>query len=220
MGVLLIVVGIACIVGGVVVLTKGEKKEEFKTVVQQTAEKPQTTEAPVADTAKSKKEEAEEKGLDFEKWVKGHFDTSKYWTFMVWRSDKYDNGEYPESNMYPDLEYKLTLSSGKDFTIAVECKYRSRFVDGKLKWSYPAQIERYKKFAKEQDKPTFVAIGVGGKPSDPAEVFVVPIDEMEGPVVTREFLKKWKRKNKNRSFYYDIKTGLLSMIDNEKSNLV
>jgi hypothetical protein len=51
---------------------------------------------------------------------------------MVWRSDKYSNGRYAESNRYPDLELKqVNLHQEMDF--AVECKWRKQFYNGQLK---------------------------------------------------------------------------------------
>lgn len=141
----------------------------------------------------------------------------KYWTINEWRSDKYTDGHYAESNKNPDLE--LTLKArGQQYKIAVECKYRSHFNDEKLKWSYPDQVKRYKAFAKEKGIPTFIIIGVGGTAANPELVYIVPIQNMPGDEVTSKFLLKYRRKTVGKNFYYDGPSNKLSLWESNKEN--
>ena len=252
MGVTLIIIGVVCIIGGVLLLTRNnDAKSDFAeyqlpepVVEQDTVEKivvveriierqveaapvrkeedavveiptDVTTEVALVDTAESTPEksnaddEAHVKGLAFEEWIVSKFD-KKYWTLKEWRGDKYSNGVYAESNQYPDLE--LTLKArGQEYRIAIECKYRSRFKDDKIKWSYDEQVNRYKSFASRTGLPTFIIIGVGGSASDPQELYIVPIEDMPGDEVSREFLQQYKRKNAGKNFYYNGPKNRLSL---------
>lgn len=109
--------------------------------------------------------ESEEKGRAFEEYVVSHFN-KKYFTLKEWRGDKYYEGNYAESNRYPDMEYEFSLND-KIIPFAVECKWRSKFKNEQIQWATEEQADIYRKFEKEKDMPVFVVIGVGGSPSAP-----------------------------------------------------
>jgi hypothetical protein len=51
----------------------------------------------------------------------------------------------------------------------------SKSQSGFISSAEEAQLKRYQKFATEKDLPTFIVLGVGGIPSAPEEVFIIPI---------------------------------------------
>lgn len=152
-------------------------------------------------------DENEDKGLEFEKFVVKHFG-KKYIKLKEWRSDKFIDGRYAESNRYPDMELELILEKGV-FPFAVECKWRSHFVNGSIEWAKPEQIQIYNDFAKERKMPVFVVIGIAGKPSKPNAVYSVPLKDMQKPNVTEEELAKYKKEDVDKYFFYDLKTQQL-----------
>lgn len=60
----------------------------------------------------------------------------------------------------------------KEVEYLIECKYRSSWSENGVDLS--SQIKRYKDAAKEKNVELFIAIGIGGSPSDPEELFIVP----------------------------------------------
>jgi hypothetical protein len=151
---------------------------------------------------------AEKKGLAFTKSVIAKFD-KKYFKLKEWRSDKYDDGVYPEANMYPDLEFEFTLRDVKS-RFAVECKWRKSYYKNGIEWAKEYQLKNYKKFKTEKSIPVFVAIGVGGTPEKPEEVYIVPLTVIENIFISQAELKKYQKADfQDKNFFYDSKTEIL-----------
>lgn len=200
-------------------------KEEIATVTQEKAIEEEPAVAPTAlqqisvaepvkPAAKPQKEsvadttDAETKGLEFEKYVVSNF-SKKYFTLNEWRGDKYIDGRYAESNTYPDLEYTLHLKSG-DYKFAIECKWRSKTnTQGEVQWCNKAQLKRYNNFADNKDMPVFIVLGIGGKPSNPDEVYCIPLKELHSNTVRHESIEQY-RHDTSKQFYYDAKKQELS----------
>lgn len=141
------------------------------------------------------------KGVEFEKFVISRFG-KKYWSIKDWRGDKSTDGRYSESSMYPDLEMKLSLKNN-EYIVAVECKWRNSFNnERKIKWSYPDQFKRYKKYAEEKGYPVFVAIGIGGESSKPEHFYLVPLSAMTSYVISEKELNRYTLST-DRLFFFD-----------------
>lgn len=147
------------------------------------------------------------KGKAFEKYVVSKF-SKKYWKIHDWRGDKNLGDRYAETSQDPDLEMKLSFK-GKEYIIAVECKWR-RTADSNstIKWSYPDQLERYRKFQKDKKMPVFVAIGVGGQPSSPDQLYIIPLDKMSGLSIKLDNYSSYSH-DLNKNLFYDTETGKL-----------
>jgi len=150
-----------------------------------------------------KKKEADQ----FEQFVVNKFD-KRYFTLKEWRSDKGINGRYAESNKNPDLEFEFHLKGVKK-TFAVECKWRQNYYKGGIEWSKKRQVERYNAFAADRKIPVFIVIGVGGTPDNPNEIFVVPLKAMKFAFATADYLKKFKKQDKDKNFFFHAEKGLL-----------
>ncbi len=151
--------------------------------------------------------EAEEKGRAFEEYVVSHFN-KKYFTLKEWRGDKYYEGNYAESNRYPDMEYEFSLGD-KVVPFAVECKWRSKFKNKQITWATEEQADIYRKFEKEKDMPVFVVIGVGGTPSDPEQVYAVPLRVLKLNIAKKDYIRDFVREDKEKNFYLDTENMLL-----------
>ncbi len=151
--------------------------------------------------------ESEEKGRAFEEYVVSHFN-KKYFALKEWRGDKYYQGSYAESNRYPDMEYEFSLD-GKTVQFAVECKWRSKFNNERVTWATEEQADIYRKFEKEKDMPVFVVIGVGGTPSDPEQVYAVPLRALKLNIAKEDYIRDFMREYKENNFYLDTENMLL-----------
>jgi len=109
--------------------------------------------------------------------------------------------------MNPDLVMTLHLNKG-NYDVAIECKWRSTLFQGKADVSYPEQLDRYRKFAKQSKMPVFMVIGIGGKPSDPESVYCMPLDKVKSASIDHDDLKPFYHKPENE-FYYDSKAKVL-----------
>ncbi len=143
------------------------------------------------------------KGDDFEKFIIQKFD-SKYFRIKEWAGDKYVKGIYAETTQQPDilLEFNHKKESAEFW---VECKWRQERHEGGIKFAYPDQYKRYKKFETDKNIPVFIAIGVGGKAGSPEKLYIVPLQKINSNFIAGNELDKFEKKVKN-NFFFDIKT--------------
>lgn len=154
------------------------------------------------------KDSPQEKGFLFEKYVVEKFDRTIFKLFE-WRSDKYHEGIYAVSNSLPDLEYNFKTSR-HNFRIGIECKWRFKFTNKKIEVANERNLENYWQYSKDREIPVFIILGVGGKPEAPEELYIIPLDEIQGPVLYRNQLNQFKRKYIENNFFYDGDTNTLS----------
>ena len=194
LGIILTVLGISITILGIVLLTKNSDKivETIETIQK---------ESEVATTEK-------QKGDDFEKYIVQKFSKS-YFSIVEWTGDKYVEGMYAKSNTNPDLTLKFKMKDIES-EFAVECKYRSDYYKNGVEWCTEQQLANYKTFATSKEIAVFVAIGMGGVPTAPEELFIIPLTELMSNFVDKSFLNKYKKeKIKDSNLFYDYQTGRL-----------
>ncbi|WP_321416577.1 hypothetical protein [uncultured Methanomethylovorans sp.] len=104
-----------------------------------------------------------------------------------------------EADTRPDLLIRYNLT-GEEFY--VECKYRSYFYENKFQWSTSEQMNRYLRFAYEQNKPFFVVLGLGGTPDKPEKIFCIPIQEAKYPALYSSVLTKFSHET-GKDFFWN-----------------
>lgn len=131
----------------------------------------------------------EKMGRDFEQFVITRFDNREY-RLIEWRSDKFIHGwGGPESSRAPDILMEH-IASGDRF--AIECKFRSRASGNRLVWARPDQLDTYREYEVAQKIPVYVAIGLGGNPSEPENLFIIKLERMKFPDVLLYYLEKFR----------------------------
>ena len=115
------------------------------------------------------------KGREFEDHVLellGVADNDKL-TLKEWRGDKSLPGIYPEGNSNPDLVLEY---DGRPF--AIECKWRSHMPNDISKELLPPdRVALFAKYSQKNKLPVFLLLGIGGLPSDPDLLYLVPVKE-------------------------------------------
>lgn len=154
--------------------------------------------------------DSEQKGFEFEKFVDSHFD-SKYFNRLEWRSDiKGNDGRLSESSKYPDLEYEIRKGG---YAFAVECKWRAKFFDGKVKFlSSEKQLDNYRQFAKDKNIDVIVVLGIGGLPDNPQKLYSIPLSEIADIEQTKEQLEKFRFLSIPNTFFYDISAHNIRLV--------
>ena len=145
------------------------------------------------------------KGREFEDFVLEICDLNetKTYSLLEWRSDKSMGEISPVSNTYPDfvLEYKEGRRKKK---FAIECKWRAsipkRFTQPLFE---PEQITHYQEYAVEKAQKVIIILGVGGEPSMPEELYLIPIDAISQIQSKPSLLKKFKREIVDKWFSID-----------------
>lgn len=195
-GIALLLLGICAIAGGIIFIKKDLVSQKNEPNREAPAPKP------------PEQSEDKQKGDDFEKFVVQKF-SKKYFTLLDWAGDKYVNGTYAQSSTHPDLTIKFEL---KDVAIefAVECKYRSDYYKNGVEWCTERQLQNYKAYAAQKGKTVFVVIGIGGIATEPAELYVVPLSEMNDIFISKSALQAYKKTNfKEKGFYLDYQRNSL-----------
>ncbi|MEJ7912148.1 MAG: hypothetical protein WKF70_03260 [Chitinophagaceae bacterium] len=147
-----------------------------------------------------------EKGNAFESFVLKLFN-QKSGRFIPVRHDSESAttfGKIAAKTTYPDLKF-LFSTRGKKYKFAVECKWKKGFINGKIHWAEPHQLKNYLQFQKQWNTTLFVAIGIGGEPSNPSLLFVTPLNVLaQKTEVAEEDLLVYSRP-KSRGFFFDAK---------------
>jgi hypothetical protein len=148
----------------------------------------------------ARKKEDFKNGYLFEAYIKNLFN-EKNFKLKRWRkSVLLPPDTYISDLCYPDLE--LIFVRRNHYPFAVECKYKSNFrADGTISWASEKNIAVYESFEKKFNMTVFIAIGIGGSPSNPQKLFVTPLANIkEHPNVSEQQLIKYVRKTDRRFF--------------------
>lgn len=111
------------------------------------------------------------KGWQFEQFVVSLCADKSRFSLLAWRGDKISGSTYAAETLSPDLHLRHRLDTAV-VEYLVECKYRSSLGEDGIDLS--AQFKRYRFAAKDSGLELFIALGIGGTPSDPAELLLVP----------------------------------------------
>lgn len=114
---------------------------------------------------------AEQKGQMFEEFIVSLCSDKSRFKLLAWRGDKISGQTYALENLLPDLHLRHLLDV-TEVEYLMECKFRSSWGEGGIDLSN--QFVRYHFAAKDQGVELFIALGVGGTPSNPDELFIVP----------------------------------------------
>ncbi len=181
-----------------IIYSKAEELEIDKNIVEEYLNNEIEKTEGFAETRKIDK--IKEAGNNFENFIVSKFD-KKYFILKEWAGDKYINGIYAETTTNPDLVYCFKCLD-VEMHFAVECKYRKEFSNNVLKWAKEHQIKNYVNFQEKNKIPVFVAIGVGGTPELPNDLYLVPLNHLRSSLISKENLEKFKKSNFNEQNIY------------------
>lgn len=148
------------------------------------------------------------KGDDFEKCLRRKVFTKMSYDMVMKTHDFHVNNEdYVESSLYPDFLFR-NKKTNKEFF--VEAKYRENLFQGKVNWCKEYQFRRYRKLLDEMPArtPVIIAIGLGGRPDNPKQIFLVPLDEIKYNSLYLNFLDRYEFEEKRKN----VLDGLLDKI--------
>ena len=145
-----------------------------------------------------------EKGRQFEEYIINLFHKNRF-RVNNWRtSHKSNDRSFLENCLAPDIEMLFfSPFRGRIHRFAVECKWRREFIDGRITWANDEQIWSYIDFEQRQNISVYVAIGVGGHPSDPYQLFVTPLRNISHSAVVYEHELIPFNRHPKRGFFYD-----------------
>jgi hypothetical protein len=122
-----------------------------------------------------------EKGQAFENLIVNLLADNRFKLLDRTQDTKSTAGVYAESCKNPDLHIEQTHTP-RSIDYYIECKYRSRWYEGKVQFE-DYQVKRYKEFQGKQRRKVLFALGVGGTPSAPQELMIVPLDQLQNGAI-------------------------------------
>lgn len=140
------------------------------------------------------------KGLAFEKYVTTLLPRQHGFQLVHWRGDKYNKGVYALSSQWPDLEYQYRQANN-EYEFAIECKWRSSYYKGQIQLCDDYQLKNYQKFSHDKKIPVYIALGVGGSPDNPAELYIIPLDMLSSNLISRYHISRFKKSVISRPLY-------------------
>lgn len=191
-------------------LTKGKSKKTPKGIPVVRIEQKNSA-IPIVEESIDEDEftdENKKKGRLFEDFITSLFNAS--FTIEHLQSDRGVNGRFAESNKNPDIVMRLNFNNGSSNLLAVECKYRSNIVKSQnIVLCKEKQLFNYKEFGYKNNMPVFLALGVGGKPDIPEEVYIVPIMNLKNNTLQYAHLKEYKRYSVTKFLWFSPENGTL-----------
>lgn len=110
------------------------------------------------------------------------------------------------SLQYPDLVWKYKPNA---FEFAVECKWRS----GWWQWNDNQywidcmggdhKLGVYNRFSEQRNMSVFIALGVGGQPDNPMELYLIPLRCLKYRYAKYTYLQQFRHHDVTRNFYLD-----------------
>ncbi|AEH06351.1 hypothetical protein [Methanothermococcus okinawensis] len=141
---------------------------------------------------------AHQKGEAFESYVLNQLFPEEYFEILDMTHNFETNSKrYVKKSLKPDFLLK-DKKTGKIFY--VECKYRSKLYQDKFHWAKSnEQSNRYRTIEKEENIQTYIAMGLGGTPENPDNIYLMPLKEIKYNALFPSILKNWEITNK-----YDV----------------
>ena len=150
-------------------------------------------------------------GKRFEDYVQSLFSEQYFKVVEKTHSFKTNSERYVESSLNPDFIFEYIPTKEK---FAVECKFRSKLnAKRQLEWSYPEQLQRYRKFQHERKIPVFIIIGYHQitKKWDREEreyyedvqkfMYNIPLNDAKYPALYKSVYAKYERDRKKPFFW-------------------
>jgi hypothetical protein len=130
-------------------------------------------------------------GEEFEQFSLNMFSDYEY--ILVRKTHDFETNElrYVEESLFYDFTLRHR-ETGYEF--AVECKYRSNLFEDKFMWAKSQdQFDRYKRYEQEKYPGRyFIMMGLGSVPSNPYQVFLVPLSDIQYVGLYPSFLNNYQ----------------------------
>jgi hypothetical protein len=184
-----------------------ESNNEPEPQVESVTHEPETDFIPLSDNTN-----ITDKGDAFEQFVVKKLSENPSLSIKLWRSDKYVDGVFSQSGKHPDFE--IMFSETKDGekvnrVFGLECKWRHYFFNDRIELE-AYQLNNYRQYARDENKPVYLVLGVGGTAAEPETLFLVPLKDVENNNLEREFLMPYNC-GADDLFYYNVEEERLEL---------
>jgi hypothetical protein len=128
------------------------------------------------------------KGDEFEQYVRATLFPRDSYDLLSKTHDYRDNkADVIKSSRQPDYHFR---SNELNIEFFVEAKYRSVLQNQAIEWGKYFQLKRYQKI--DNVTPVLIVIGLGGRPSAPEKIFLMPVKHIKFVKLYPGFLEKYR----------------------------
>lgn len=86
----------------------------------------------------------------------------------------------------------------------LKTKWALRYQNNKIDVATPQEISDYSQYLQEFDEPLFKIIGIGGRPSKPKLIYIIPVAEIISTSLTINEISKYIKDDQAVNFFFDI----------------
>lgn len=115
------------------------------------------------------------------------------------RPEKVLAGSRSEGETVPDLEFDFNKNETR-VTFAIKCVYYKRAMVNELQLFSAERQQAFRRFEEERNMDLYYIIGMGGRPDDPRELYLVPARAIRSEYITKAALKPY---GKSGMFFYN-----------------
>lgn len=126
-----------------------------------------------------------EKGNQFESFIADLFTEKNGFKLIEWNQGTTSpGGNYAENELKPDFYIQRNKEHRKPLTFWLECKYLTA-LNGPFRLKQ-YQFDRYKAHQRATRRKVLIALGLGGAPSAPSALYIIPVDSLTSPIPETE----------------------------------
>jgi hypothetical protein len=114
-------------------------------------------------------------------------------------------GNVSSAGMAPDLQFQFRHKE-ESARFSVHCVYHEHGSQQQVQLFTREELTKLKYFSADLDGELYYILGIGGRPDDPRELFVIPASQIDREFITREELEMCR---KSGMFFYNNSTGRL-----------
>lgn len=132
---------------------------------------------------------------------------------LIYRTNSFDQNEsrFAEFTLKPDFKFRCRKTQQEFY---VEAKYRSGFnAANKIEVISYNQIERFKTYQISENIPIFIVVGYGNSPDNPANVSLIPLEELAYLDLYASFLRRFEIRKGT------VNSTILNLFSKEEPNV-
>lgn len=115
------------------------------------------------------------------------------------------NGGDQNADSFSGYEFEFEQKD-KRVLFSVDFSFIPAAENGKIQVATPAQLRSYQQYEVEKDRDVYILLGLSGKPSEPQELYLIPLKEIKKQWFSYEELQEFR---KYGMFFYNLQRGRL-----------
>jgi Cft2 family RNA processing exonuclease len=104
------------------------------------------------------------------------------------------------------VEYEIRGVTGRFF---LKTKWYLRYHNSEIEVANRQDVLNYQTYLEKFDEPMFKIIGIGGQPSKPKLIYIIPLEEINSTSLTINEISRFSKDDQSANFFFDINDNSL-----------